>query len=174
MKHPSSTQAEYEDTMDVEGHGLINIVFWSFEALRKTEMAKVLHGPGLSLNLFYLRAAMDLGHGYQGKIEDVTLYSKEKGDILFLPRGHDNYLEASRLSPAGEHAYAVVVSSIDQVGSFVGVNELYTAYGHANDGLLQDITARMGVTHKGKLEPYSICSQVKALGKAILSSTTTR
>lgn len=128
----------------------------------------------LSLNPFSLCAATDLGHTYQGQIEGVTLYLIEEGEVFFPPREQVNQLEASRIPSIDEHAYAVLALGIDQVGSCVDANEFYTAYGHANEGLLRNTAARMGVSPKGKPQRCSGCLQAKGSREAIPSFTSIR
>lgn len=72
-------------------------------------------------------------------------------------------LKVSRLSSAGEYDYEVLVPGIDQVRSCVNVNESHASYSHANEGLLRDTAARIGVTPKGKLHPAAVHGQ-RALG----------
>lgn len=135
---------------------------------------KVFYSSVLSFNPFALHVRTDLRQTYEGIIEGVTFYPKKEAETLSPRRRQANYLQTPQLSPAGENVYTVLLPDEHQERSCVDDNEFHAAYSQANQGLLGDTAARMGVTLKRKSELYSGYSQVKGFRKAIVSSTTIR
>lgn len=147
------------------------LIVWGHTEL---DMTRVLYGRALSINFLPLRAATDLRHTYQGKVEGITFYPKGEGAVFFLPRWTFNCFEVLRILFAGEHTYTVSAPSIDQVKPCVNANKFHAVYGHANEGMLRETATGMGMTLNGELGPWHGCSQAKSFRKASPSSTDVR
>lgn len=125
----------------------------------------------MSLGIYSLRTTTDLELTYYSTRENVMIYSKDGEGIFFTPRGLANCVVVSRLSCLGDYTHAMLALGIDEVGSYVNVNEFHIAYDHPNEGLLLNTAAKIVVTLKGKMELCKGGSQVKGLKKVIPSST---
>lgn len=62
----------------------------------------------------------------------------------------------------------MLVPDIDKLWPCVNIKEIHATYIHANNGVLEDTAAKVGMTLKGEFEACSGCSKAKGFRNVIL------
>lgn len=161
------------DTFESEGFGSLDIEVISQGVPQTLHLNRVMHVPGLSYNLFSLKAAANHNLTYWGDKSGIRLFLKNGNNVLFSPLEGLYCISGYRTTHAEEYANAVLAPSIQNHGE-IDVNDFHVSYGHAHENLLCETAKRMGIKLSRTLKPCSGCSLGKGLRKGIPSSTSTR